>query len=104
MDFIAANNQGDNLKYLGLASGKISTYLRYGVPPVINNIGQYSYLANTHQFGLVAEDADGIGALLESLIDPAWSVRALSYYKEYLDFNNYRGIVWGKLCEVEMMN
>lgn len=95
---------GDNLKYLGLASGKISTYLRYGVPPVINNIGQYSYLANTHQFGLVAEDADGIGALLESLIDPAWSVRALSYYKEYLDFNNYRGIVWGKLCEVEMMN
>jgi hypothetical protein len=95
---------GENLKYLGLASGKISTYLRYGVPPVMNDIGQYSSLAKTHQFGLVAEDADGIGTLLESLIDPAWSARAHLYYKEHLDFNIYRDMVWEKLCEAELVN
>lgn len=93
---------GKNLEYLGLASGKISTYLRYGVPPIMNEIGQYSTFAKIHQFGLVADDAAGISMLLEKLIDPLWSERAFLFYKEHLDFNNYRSLVWESLCDAEM--
>lgn len=96
---------GDNLRYLGLASGKISTYLRYGVTPVMNDIGQYSSLAKIHGFGLIVEDADGIGILLETLTESAWSARARArlFYKEFLDFNNYRDLVWSKLCDAAMV-
>ena len=48
-----ANNlyQGDNLRYIGMASGKIATYLQYGLPVVVNDIGIMSDLVRNHQLG-----------------------------------------------------
>ena len=33
---------GNNLAFLGLASGKVATYWRYGIPVIMNSIGEYS--------------------------------------------------------------
>ncbi|AEF99616.1 family 2 glycosyl transferase [Methylomonas methanica] len=92
---------GKNLEYLGLASGKISTFLRYGIPVIMNEIGSYSDLAKEFGFGLVAEEAADIAHLLPLFIDSSWSNNANRYYKVYLDFENYKHLVWGKLLDVK---
>ncbi len=94
---------GRNLEYLGLASGKISTFMRYGVPTIMNEIGLYADLAREHGFGLVARDAADIGALLPLLADSSWGEKARGFYDEHLDFTNYRDLVWEKF-HVEEMN
>jgi hypothetical protein len=92
---------GKNLEYLGLASGKISTFMRYGVPTVMNEVGLYSVLAREHGFGLVAKDAANIGTLLPLLADSSWGESARRFYDVHLDFANYRDSVWEKLLEAE---
>jgi hypothetical protein len=92
---------GKNLKYLGLASGKISTFLRYGIPVIMNEIGSYSDLAKEYGFGVVAKDTADIGYLLPLLVDSSWSDNSSSYYKKYLDFQNYKHLVWEKLLDAK---
>jgi hypothetical protein len=88
---------GNNLKYIGLASGKISTYLKYGIPPIMNEIGSYSDLAKQYRFGLVIEDVSEIGKLLPIIVDSSWSKNARYFYEEYLDFKRFEVEVWNKL-------
>ena len=42
---------GKNIENIGLASGKISTYLSYSIPVIINQIGQYNNFLSEIQFG-----------------------------------------------------
>jgi len=88
---------GNNLKYLGLASGKISTFLRYGVPVIMNNVGVYSDLAEKYKFGIAIERPSCIGAILPLLLDPSWGGAAQVFYKTHLDFSNFQEDVWAKL-------
>lgn len=90
---------GRNLGYLGLASGKIATYLRYGVPVIMNKIGLYSDLANEHGFGVVVSDQDDIGGVLG--VDSLGSMgnNARRFYNEYLDFKNYKNVLWERLSD-----
>lgn len=92
---------GKNLEYLGLASGKISTFMRYGVPMIMNEIGLYSDLAREHGFGLVAKDIANIGALLPLLADSSWGENARRFHDKHLDFAIYRDMVWEKLLDAE---
>jgi len=80
---------GNNLKYLGLASGKISTYLRYGIPVIANEIGLYAEVIHKHQLGIIVSSPENITTQLSELKSPCYSVNAERYFSEYLDFNNY---------------
>lgn len=90
---------GKNLEYLGLASGKISTFMRFGVPPIMNEIGLYSDLARENGFGLVAKDPADIASLLPRLVQSSWRENARRFYDEQLDFTIYRDMVWEKLLD-----
>jgi hypothetical protein len=82
-----------NIEYLGLASGKISTFLRYGIPVIMNEIGLYTDLAKKHDFGLVCQDPSDINKLLTSLYKTSdLSSKAKSFYRSYLDFSNYEDL------------
>lgn len=81
---------GQNLEYLGLASGKISTFLRYGVPIIMNNIGLYSELAVEHEFGLVVSAPSALPAALAQLPNHELRENAKKFYTKQLDFNNYK--------------
>jgi hypothetical protein len=87
---------GNNLKYLGLASGKISTFLRYGIPVIMNDIGMYSTLAKENKFGVVVESPNCIGAMLPFLVEPAMRSAAYEFYKNNLDFLNYKECILAK--------
>ncbi len=79
-------SSGKNIQYLGLASGKISTYLRYGIPVIVNEIGLYAEEAQKHRFGLAVEDADRIGSRLDEVDRPSYRENAKRYFRETLDF------------------
>jgi hypothetical protein len=90
---------GKNLEYLGLSSGKISTFLRYGVPVIMNEIGLYSDLARKYGFGLVTQDVANIGGSLPLLMNKSWTENARTFFNKYLDFANYQSMVWERLLD-----
>ena len=85
---------GKNLEYLGLSSGKIATYLRYGIPVIMNNIGLYSELAKQHNFGIVLRDTEQIGGSLISINLDELSKNATNFFLAYLDFQKYKEDIW----------
>ena len=46
---------GKNIKYIGMASGKIATYLQHGVPVMTNEIGILSEYVKEYQLGVVVK-------------------------------------------------
>jgi len=90
---------GRNLQHLGMASGKISTYLRYGVPVILNDIGLYPGEARHFGFGRVAEAPEQIAAHLNLCRDEHCGSSARRYFLEKLDFNVHAQGLWSRLRE-----
>ena len=80
---------GNNLKYLGLASGKISTYLRYGIPVVVNEIGLYAEEIQRCKLGCVVSGSNEISEKLIEIKNNDYTKNAKSYFSDNLDFNIY---------------
>jgi hypothetical protein len=80
---------GKNLKILGLASGKISTYLRYGVPVIANEIGLYANEIRKNGIGSIVSGLDEIPDALIGIEEGDFSGNIDRYYSEHLDFNIY---------------
>lgn len=80
---------GNNLKYLGLASGKISTYLRYGVPVIANEVGLYAEEIRKNILGVIVRAPENIPEQLKDFKSSNYSNNAKKYFSDYLDFNNY---------------
>lgn len=80
---------GDNIKYLGMASGKISTYLRYGVPVIANEIGLYADEIQNYNLGYIVTDPDDISEKLRQLKKIDHETDVYKYFINKLDFNLY---------------
>jgi hypothetical protein len=89
---------GKNLEYLGLASGKISSFLRYGVPVVMNQIGMYALLAEEHGFAVCVDGLAELPCALKQIEKPEYSAAAKKFFSSQLDFSLYEHTVW---CELE---
>lgn len=78
-------NEGKNLVFLGLSSGKLITYLKYGVPVITNEIGQLSDIIRENGLGLVISN---IGEVNPAKIDNIENCRenCVAFFKEYFDF------------------
>jgi glycosyltransferase involved in cell wall biosynthesis/cytochrome c-type biogenesis protein CcmH/NrfG/ubiquinone/menaquinone biosynthesis C-methylase UbiE len=57
----------NNLKYIGMASGKTSTYLQCGLPVLINRIGEMSDHVVEKRLGAVSDSFSDIPGILSSL-------------------------------------
>ena len=88
---------GRNLQHLGMASGKISTYLRYGVPVILNDIGLYPGEARRFGFGRVVESPEQIAGQLDACREERCGSSARSYFLEKLDFNVHVHGLWSRL-------
>jgi hypothetical protein len=88
---------GKNLVYLGLSSGKISTYLRYGVPVIINEIGIYAEETRLYRFGCVVELPEEIPNKLDEIDHDEYRINARNYFVKKLDFNIYSNDIWSRL-------
>ena len=88
---------GLNLKNIGLASGKISTFLRHGIPVFMNDVGQYSDLASEFGFGLVLDSPDNISLSLSQFNHNDAARAAKKFFIENLDFSLYEDRVFSDL-------
>lgn len=85
---------GKNLSFIGLASGKIASYLRYGIPVITNQIGQYADLAVAHNFGVVVKGTSEINNVLDSRFWEEKGLNAETFFLKRLDFRLYENEVW----------
>lgn len=60
---------GLNLKYLGMSSGKITTFLRYGVSVIINELDIWKDIVVEEGIGKVVKDSKDIAGALRGLSD-----------------------------------
>lgn len=89
---------GKNLEHLGLSSGKISTYLRYGVPVIINEVGLYAEEVRQFRFGCVVERPEQIKDCLDEISHEEYRHNAADYFVKKLDFNIYRDKIWSRFA------
>jgi hypothetical protein len=88
---------GRNLRHLGLASGKISTCLRYGVPVIANEIGLYAKKIREFRLGEVVDTPGRIGACLRSFKSETYAANARGYFSRELDFGLYAEALWERM-------
>ena len=58
---------GLNLKHIGLASGKIATYLRFGVPVLVNTTGEMADYVASERLGVVVSQVEDIPDILREV-------------------------------------
>jgi len=90
---------GKNLKYLGLSSGKIATYLRYGIPVFTNHIGEYADIIQSYKLGVVLEDPDQLGSVLQNMSRTEYSEACRQYFLDNLDANLYMASLCKKITD-----
>ncbi len=88
---------GKNLEHLGLASGKISTCLRYGVPVITNEIGLYAKKVRKHRLGAVVSAPAQIAECLPTFDSVTCGRNAADYFSRELDFGIYAEAVWTRM-------
>ncbi len=78
--------EGKNLAFVGLSSGKLLTYLRFGVPVITNEIGQMSDIIRDNKLGQIVTNA---GEINLTEIEKIQNCRenCAEYFKEKFDFN-----------------
>lgn len=79
-----------NLEFIGMASGKTSTYFQHGVSVITNQIGELSDLIGQHSLGYVVSDGTQIAEALckisaePEILSPS---RVLSFFAVSLDLD-----------------
>lgn len=82
---------GKNLQYLGLASGKINTYLRYNIPILMNDTNLYQDYNEINNFGINIERclSTEIPDLLNDYEKLSFGNRPRAFFEDVLMFEKY---------------
>lgn len=87
-------HDGNNLKYLGVSSGKIATYLQHGLPIVVNDIGEMADAVDEFGLGIHVHRVDQFPARLRGL-DRArlasWREPCYRFFEQKLDLQTRIG-------------
>ena len=78
---------GKNIEYMGMSSGKISTYLQHGVPVLVNEIGEMADHVRDCHLGIVVKSPEEIPAALEKFDPELYRENCYRFFKEKLDLN-----------------
>ncbi|PWR70690.1 hypothetical protein [Methanospirillum lacunae] len=78
---------GKNIKYLGLSSGKIATYLQHGIPVLTNQNGIIGEYIREYQAGYTINNVEDIPDILQKINFSGCKERCYKLFKEKLDLN-----------------
>ena len=81
---------GDNIKYLGMSSGKINNYIQFGLPVLINNFGIFSNVINNHKVGFSVNHEHDIPNVLNKInkkLISDYSANCELFFNTFLDLN-----------------
>lgn len=78
----------DNIRYIGLSSGKLAYYLQYGLPVVVSEISSLRRLTATYGCGEVAKDPSLTRASIERILSnyDRYSQGAIACFNREFDF------------------
>ena len=88
---------GKNLVHLGLASGKISTCLRYGVPVITNEIGLYAKKVRKFKLGQVVASPAQIAQCLSEFESAECGHNARAFFSREIDFGLFAETLWTRM-------
>lgn len=78
---------GNNIKYLGMSSGKIPLYLQHGIPVLVNEIGEMSDYVRQCKLGFVIQEVSDIECLLKNYRMGDWQQNCHEFFQEKLDLD-----------------
>jgi hypothetical protein len=81
---------GKNILFMGLSSGKLSMYLKYGIPVLVCNSTNLADIVYKHQLGYVVQNMNDINPkYLEALDLNILKENCRSFFLKHLDFSLY---------------
>jgi len=93
---------GKNLKYLGWASGKVSTYMQCGLPVIINEVGFISSDVRKYDLGYVLSENERISDVLIRIESSQLLLKrenCLKFFSQKLDFDLYKARILSAVAE-----
>lgn len=81
---------GNNIKYIGLSSGKISTYLQNGLPFIMWSNTIYGEKNKKFNFGHSIREIKEIPNLLKNFKTETLNQNCINYFKKEISFDNYK--------------
>lgn len=79
---------GDNIKYIGLSSGKATTFLQYGIPVLIDNMNIWNELVESNKIGLLLRKPEDL-LKLSAINSHEYADNAIRFFDEHLDAKIY---------------
>jgi len=79
---------GDNITYIGMSSGKTTTFLQYGIPVVIENMNMWDEIVEKEKIGLVLKTQRDLDSL-DNLTRPEIIQNCFSYFDKHIDIKNF---------------
>jgi len=91
---------GKNIKYIGMASGKIATYLQHGVPVMTNEIGILSEYVKRHQLGVVVNTPIDIALSLSNFDPTNLRKNCVKFFDKHLSLDRMISPLLGEIIEL----
>ena len=85
---------GDNITYIGMSSGKTTTFLQYGIPVVIENMNMWDEIVIAENIGLVLKTQQDLQNL-DLLAKPEVIQNCFSYFDKSVDIKNFTPDIFG---------
>lgn len=79
---------GDNISYIGMSSGKTTTFLQYGIPVVVENMNMWDKIVEEQAIGFELKQLSDLSKL-DNLKSESVNVNCYKYFEEKLDLINY---------------
>ena len=91
---------GKNIKYIGMASGKIATYLQHGLPVMTNEIGILSEYVKEYHLGVVVKKPIDIPLSLCNFDPTNLRGNCVDFFDEHLSLDKLILPLLGKIIEL----
>lgn len=91
---------GDNIRYVGLSSGTLSTYMKHGLPVISNNEHSHKDIFTKHRCGVYVKDFSEIEEALD-IIDLNYEGmrnNCFSFFEDVLDFDGHFDQLMSKIA------
>lgn len=87
---------GDNITYIGMSSGKTTTFLQYGIPVVVENLSLWDEIVDKEHIGLVLNSHNELQNL-DKLTKPEVRQNCFAYFDKHLDIKKFTPDIFGRL-------
>jgi hypothetical protein len=91
--YINSPYTGKNILFVGLSSGKFSSFMKYNIPIIVNNITNIADIVSQYNLGYVISNVEDINLILSCNDIALFQGNCKTFFNKYLDFNLYMNAI-----------